>query len=367
MMKPKSPTYRSIAQKAGVSLATVGYALRNSPEVSEETRKRIKKIATSMGYTPNPIFSAMMRRHRHRLKQDKIRAILGLFLMRRTANNLPLTSVGRDQIAGLENACAEEGFLCERFIWEDFQESPRQLFANLRARNIPGVVFMYDVPEWAVALDEWSRYAMIGLGGSPRRIGIHCSLANHHANAWLLMEKLTELGYQNIGFALRHMSPYCQEFAAYTCWMNLQKLAENNPELACVLHTKGLTTSKGQKLQMPPPFLPIKWEETAFLKWMEKHKPDALVFAEEEPIRFLERAGWRIPEDVGIAHFYLDSTWTHRAGIRQNSIEEGQAAAYLVIDQINRGARGVPLHPQHTLTKGNWHEGPSVRKIPSSL
>ncbi|KRM79603.1 PurR family transcriptional regulator [Lapidilactobacillus dextrinicus DSM 20335] len=44
---------REIADKAGVSISTVSYALNGSSKVTEQTRERIKAIAKEMNYTPN--------------------------------------------------------------------------------------------------------------------------------------------------------------------------------------------------------------------------------------------------------------------------------------------------------------------------
>lgn len=48
-----SVTIKDIAKKAGVSFSTVSKALRNSPLVNEETKRRVIQIATEMGYQPN--------------------------------------------------------------------------------------------------------------------------------------------------------------------------------------------------------------------------------------------------------------------------------------------------------------------------
>ncbi len=47
------PTIYTIAEKAGVSIATVSRALNNSPRVSEDTRARILALMQEMGYQPN--------------------------------------------------------------------------------------------------------------------------------------------------------------------------------------------------------------------------------------------------------------------------------------------------------------------------
>ena len=52
-MKVGNPTSRDIADLAGVSQATVSRALRNSPLVRDETRKRIQQIARDLNYFVN--------------------------------------------------------------------------------------------------------------------------------------------------------------------------------------------------------------------------------------------------------------------------------------------------------------------------
>ncbi len=49
----KKISLSDIAQVAGVSIATVSYALNNSPQVSIATRQRISKLASEMNYQPN--------------------------------------------------------------------------------------------------------------------------------------------------------------------------------------------------------------------------------------------------------------------------------------------------------------------------
>jgi len=51
--KVENPTSRDIADRAGVSQATVSRALRNSPLVRPETRERIQKIARELNYFVN--------------------------------------------------------------------------------------------------------------------------------------------------------------------------------------------------------------------------------------------------------------------------------------------------------------------------
>jgi LacI family transcriptional regulator len=52
-------TLRQIAVKAGLSVMGVSKALRNSREISEATKIRVRKIAEQMGYRPNRIASIL--------------------------------------------------------------------------------------------------------------------------------------------------------------------------------------------------------------------------------------------------------------------------------------------------------------------
>lgn len=47
------PTLRTIAEMTGLAITTISRALNNAPELSEETRSRVQKIAAEIGYVPD--------------------------------------------------------------------------------------------------------------------------------------------------------------------------------------------------------------------------------------------------------------------------------------------------------------------------
>lgn len=47
------PTIYTIAEEAGVSIATVSRAFNHSPRISEETRQRVLRVADALGYRPS--------------------------------------------------------------------------------------------------------------------------------------------------------------------------------------------------------------------------------------------------------------------------------------------------------------------------
>ena len=47
------PTLRSLAEITGLGVSTVSQALRDNPEIAEETRRRVKLAAQQAGYRPD--------------------------------------------------------------------------------------------------------------------------------------------------------------------------------------------------------------------------------------------------------------------------------------------------------------------------
>ena len=58
-MEPRRVTQLDVARRAGVHRATVSMALRNHPNIPPATRDRILKIAATLGYSPDPMLSAL--------------------------------------------------------------------------------------------------------------------------------------------------------------------------------------------------------------------------------------------------------------------------------------------------------------------
>src|SRR3954470_5047767 len=53
---------KTLAIQLQLSTATVSKALRDSHEISYETKQRVLKLATDLNYTPNPYASSLRRR-----------------------------------------------------------------------------------------------------------------------------------------------------------------------------------------------------------------------------------------------------------------------------------------------------------------
>ena len=58
-------TIKEIARKLNISKSTVSRALRDSPEISAQTKARVIELARELNYTPNPIALSLLKNRTH--------------------------------------------------------------------------------------------------------------------------------------------------------------------------------------------------------------------------------------------------------------------------------------------------------------
>ncbi len=51
--EPERPTLKTIAAATGLAVATVSRALKDAPDIGEETKRRVRAMAAELGYRPN--------------------------------------------------------------------------------------------------------------------------------------------------------------------------------------------------------------------------------------------------------------------------------------------------------------------------
>lgn len=143
------PSLKDIARKSGVSLSTVSRALNDSPLISEPVTKKVKRIATRLGYTPNVQAKVLAGR------QAKIVGFMAQTLT--WAHDL-------DVMRGIENAAKDAGYsvlICLGFGDDSRVETYRQL---LNQPLFDGIIVGFSGWEWrkqslggkpVVYVDQW--------------------------------------------------------------------------------------------------------------------------------------------------------------------------------------------------------------------
>lgn len=133
----KSPGMADVARLAGVSKNTVSLSLKDSPLISEKTKKKILKIAESIGYEKNMIFSRFMSE----IKMSglkRYRETIALINANENSDALKNHPTIPKYVEGIRRAAEREGFAINEFWLYDPELNGRSLTRVLKTRGIRG-------------------------------------------------------------------------------------------------------------------------------------------------------------------------------------------------------------------------------------
>jgi LacI family transcriptional regulator len=121
-------TLKDIAERAGVTSATVSMVINNKPNISEATRKKVLKIAKDLNYYPNVIARGLATK-----KSNSIGVIVP---------NLASSFVVRI-LQGIKSTNRDIDYTVQLFDTTGQRENESQLFQRLaRERRIDGVILI---------------------------------------------------------------------------------------------------------------------------------------------------------------------------------------------------------------------------------
>jgi DNA-binding LacI/PurR family transcriptional regulator len=129
-MKSKTTSF-DIAYRAGVSQSTVSRALRNSPLVNEETRKRIQAIAKEMHYTVDKNASNLRSQH-----SDTLAVLL---FEDPTSDDSQINPFFMSMIGSITRACSDYGY----DLLISFQQASNDWHADYEdSRKADGIILL---------------------------------------------------------------------------------------------------------------------------------------------------------------------------------------------------------------------------------
>ncbi len=339
-MKPKPTTLRDIAERAGVSRMTVSCALRHSPRVKPETAERILRIARELHYSPDPHLAMTM-------------ATVGS-----TKNKAPLPlawiNASRDQHAyrdikylapymeGAQKRSAELGYRIDEFWLREPGMTESRLSSILMHRGIRGVVIGISQPTRLRLKLDWRQFACITIESAFLSPQVHRVTSDYHSNILLALKMLRRQGHRRIGILLhapedrRSLHMYVSAFHYFQTG-----IPPEDRTLPLIFN----------------PFDPVQLKS-----WLETSRPDAIVGQHSELLNWLAGAGYRVPDDISVAHLALDDDCADWAGIWQHKRRIGDQAITQLVSMILNHETGLPDVPYGTFVPGSWRYGKTLRK-----
>lgn len=336
--KPTRVTLRTVAASAGVSAMTVSLALRNHPRIPAETRAEIQRVATKLGYRPDPQVAKLM--HHLRLgRQPGFQASLAaVTTVPEGGETAYVAAIQR----AAKNRAEELGYGFTLFRVPDPPVAQPALQRMLRSRGVEGIVLLPVItPRDFSALLDWKDFAVVATTYGILAPQFHRVVPHQFGNALEICRQLTELGYRRIGLVL----PAEQDvrvhhgFSAAVAW---QSIVGGSEFLRPCIHAGAL-----------PPTEELR-------AWFKREQPDVIIASGDKECRNIaEKLGLSVPGKIG----FVSANKAERsvfAGIDERPEAIGAAAIEQLAGILQRGEIGQPSIPKITMIDGQWMEGKSV-------
>jgi DNA-binding LacI/PurR family transcriptional regulator len=334
-------TLKHIAREVGLSAAAVSLALKNHPSISKARREEIHAVAERMGYRPNAMAAALAY-HRHQSRIQPVQAALALINTYPEPAKLHAQRSYEDCWRGATMAAEKFGYRLEEFPVNEKQPL-KKLERIFLARNIRGIILAPLPPgESSVDWDSfaWNKFSAVRSGFREQAPPLHYVTSAQATNTMMAFGKMRERGYKRIGFV--GYWDKARMFGAGFLW------AQHEPSL---------------RSRVPPFFFyketPELNQQGQFEQWLKSAKPDAILSDSLAAPAMLEKAGCRVPEDIGVAATNVRDMPVD-AGIDQNPEEIGRMTTLALISLIHDGELGKPEFIREILVRGKWVDGKSL-------
>ncbi len=326
-------TLKDVAARAGLSLATVSYALRHHAKIPAATREKVAAVARGLGYRPNPRVASLMahirgaqaQAHAHR---ERI-AFVWVHTSRREARANPFL---KNVFAGARGRAAQMGFALEEFWTEDAGMTDERLEQILRARGIVGVVLSpVTTAEAAVTLGwDWRHFSAAVIGNVTWTPELHHAGHHHFLAMRMALLELARLGVRR---------------PAALIDAETNERAKRAWEAAFLTHHPEPAAARGL----------VRVGPGDAAEWLRATRADALIVSDEA---LLGARGVRtVCRERGLTVITLHwSKDTPQAlgGINQSYDLVAAQAVDLVAAQLNANETGVPDLPRIMLFPGRW-------------
>ena len=352
-MDEKAPqqrvSLRDIGRLANLSHSTVSLALRDNPSIALKTRQRVRELAASLGYVPDPMLRALAEYRRDksvRRYQGSLAWINNHYDPSNMDKHVELSLYWK----GAEQRALELGYKLVRFNPVAEKMSSASLRRILINTGIRGVLVGPQPESHAVWDFDFSGFSAMAFGFSLTSPQLHVVTNCQFRSSILAVRHLRASGSKRIGFILSDRLNQASEGNFLGGFLAEQNKSPAKDRIAPFI-AMGLTEK----------------EKVRFHHWFEAHRPDVLLCDFWEwTVAYLQEMGLRVPEDVPLAVLAANPQSRRFAGIDQNAFKIGQQAVDTVVGMIYRNETGVPETPTRILVEGRWQEGESTPVLQNS-
>ena len=308
-------TLKDVAQKAGVSEATVSLVLNKRPGVNKETRARINKLIKELGYSPNPVARS--------LAMKKTNTI-----------GLVVTDIENPFFGSITRYISEQvhryGYALVLAASNDDLQLEEEILGTFIERRVDGIII---VPTQEIrrdfsifeAMEKRKIPAVFTTSYYTRKCS--CVMTDYAEGSYLAAHHLMELGNKKI-FLLVSSDPQ-----APISDFRIKGYKKAFKEA-------GVTSKKSWIIPCPKPDFSSGYEVTKAL--LKKHRPDAIMAINDVlalgAVKAVKEAGISVPEEISITGYddviFSSISETALTTIRQNIPEIAEKSVKILIDTL---------------------------------
>jgi DNA-binding LacI/PurR family transcriptional regulator len=340
-------TMKSIAVHAGVTQATVSMSLANNPRIPAVTRERIQAIARKLNYHPNPYVSTLMRIRRQG-KPLKDQPALALVCALRTANGWRdhAAPTIRQMREGAFARATMRGYRAQEFWLHRDQMSNQRFSEMLHARGIQGMLLSPLGEGDPTPALHWSYFASVSLSVPLPSLTVTTVCNDHYFSSVQVVRECHRRGYRRPGLLLRRAH---------------QLRFQGRWEAGFLVGREML----GEVDSIQPLYVDDWPDVPRIMSWLKREKPDVIITPAADVLTtMLQRAGWKIPGDIGLALLACPELGDRCSGVYQNGRMIGALAVDTLISMVERHERGLPEQATTLMVEGQWNEGQTLRAPP---
>ncbi|HBT16531.1 MAG TPA: LacI family transcriptional regulator [Firmicutes bacterium] len=319
-------TMKDIAKIAGVSVNTVSRALNDRPEINEETKRSIKKIAQELNYVPNTIAATLASK-----KSKSIGLVIPdicdpFFAM---------------QARGVEDAARKHGYSVIIINTDEIPKNELNAITTLYGIRVAGVI-LTSVSFGMEHIEEMKsrQLPFVLLNRYLRQFDADYVINDHQKGSYMATKHLLALGHKRIGIILgpERITSVQDRLTGY-----LQAMDEAGIKLSkeYAIHGENLKPETGELLT----------EEL-----MRKNPRPTAIFAYCDSLAIgacagIRKVGYTIPRDVALVGYddipYAQYFEIPLTTVAQPAYNMGKAACKIILEKIKLGGDEKDLESQH--------------------
>lgn len=195
-------TIYQVAEKAGVSISTVSKVINNTGRISEETRKKVKRIMKELNFQPSVVASALTG------KQTKT---IG-FLISDISNPF-YAEVARK----VENRSRELGFHVMMCSTDNEEEKEKNYLSLLTRQRVDGLIIASEFHNTDILAEviENQQLPVVLIASDIPKLPIHSVRVDDYQGSYLATSHLVQLGHQRIAMIAEKIRSNHQRVVGY--------------------------------------------------------------------------------------------------------------------------------------------------------